>query len=53
VTGSAALFALEELICGKVQARADDGGIEFVLVCHRPAGHEGPCRALGWTEAQK
>ncbi len=46
---AATLFEVKT--CGRVLARAHDGRYEFVLVCHLPDGHEGPCRVLGWTEA--
>ena len=46
---AATLFEVKT--CGKVKARAHDGLILFELRCHLPAGHDGPCRVLGWTEA--
>ena len=48
---TATLFPLATMTCGRVQARAHDGLILFELRCHLPAGHEGRCRVLGWTEA--
>lgn len=47
---TATLFALDDLICGKVQARAHDGEYHWELQCHRPLGHDGPCRVLSWVE---